>query len=177
VSDLRLDGRSPGIDLRATTTKNKEEDFIPFAPELVASLRRRVAGLKPADPVFNIPADLIKRFHADCRRAGIDQIDDRGKRVDLHALRKTFGTRLAMAGVPLTVAQRLMRHSDPKLTSNLYTDVRLLDLHGAVESMAAIGQSSSKVVAKVVATSGMPKQFESIDVNSDEGEGQSRHAS
>jgi integrase len=176
VSDLCLDGGSPGIDLRATTTKNKEADFVPFTPELVRILRRRVEGRKPGDPVFNIPADLIKRFHADCKRAGIDQIDDRGKRVDLHALRKTFGTRLAMAGVPLTVAQRLMRHSDPKLTSNLYTDVRLLDLHGAVESMAPIAQSS-RVVTKVVTTPGIPKQSESTDVNSDKGESQTRHAS
>jgi hypothetical protein len=74
-----------------------------------------------------------------------------------------------MAGVPLTVAQRLMRHSDPKLTSNLYTDVWLLDLHGAVEAMAPIG---SKVVAKVVATPGIPIQSEST-----ESDRQKRHAS
>ena len=79
-----------------------------------------------------------------------------------------------MAGVPLTVAQRLMRHSDPKLTSNLYTDVRILDLHGAVESMAP---SRAKVVAKLVATSGMPMQSESTDVNSVQQEREMRHAS
>jgi len=51
--------------LRAITTKNKEQGFIPFGPELVEILRRRVEGRKPGDPMFNIPADLIKRFHAD----------------------------------------------------------------------------------------------------------------
>lgn len=166
VSDLNLGGKSPRIELRGSTTKNGKADFIPFTPEVIAMLRRRVDGLKPSDPAFDIPADLIKRFHADCKRAGIKQIDDRGKRIDLHALRKTFGTRLAKAGVPLTVTQRLMRHSNPKLTSNLYTDVLPPDLHGAVEAMAPIAQSSSKVVAKVVATSGTPIQSESTDVNS-----------
>ena len=118
--------------------------------------------------MFNIPADLIKRFHADCKRAGIERIDDRGKRVDLHALRKTYGTRLAMAGVPLTVAQRSNASLGSEVTSNLYTDVRVLDLHGAVESMAPIGQSRSKVVAKVVLI--LPAcrvNLESTDVNQD----------
>jgi hypothetical protein len=71
-----------------------------------------------------------------------------------------------MAGVPLTVAQRLMRHSDPKLTSNLYTDVRVLDLHGAVEAMAPIAPTVvARVVAKVVPTSGTPSHSEPTDVN------------
>jgi integrase len=178
VSDLSLEGNSPGLDLRAITTKNKQEGFIPFTPELVEMLRRRVEGRKPGAPVFDIPADLIKRFHADCKRAGIDRIDDRGKRVDLHALRKTFGTRLAMAGVPLTVAQRLMRHSDPKLTSNLYTDVRVLDLHGAVEAMAPIAPKVvARVVAKVVPTSGIPSHSQSTDVNKRTVSKKSRNAS
>jgi integrase len=162
VSDVRLNGALPGIDLRAITTKNKHKDFIPCDSALVEIVRRHVEGKKSGDVVFDIPADLIKRFHADCKRAGIEQIDERGKRIDLHALRKTYGTRLAMAGVPLTVAQRLMRHSDPKLTSNLYTDVRLLDLHAAVGSMAPI---VPKVVGKVVVTGGISCHSESTDVN------------
>ena len=90
-------------------------------------------GKKPTQCVFDVPADLIRRFHGDCKRAGIARKDDRDHQVDLHSLRLTFGTLLALSGVPLTVTQRLMRHSDPKLTSNIYTDIRLLDLQGAVE--------------------------------------------
>jgi hypothetical protein len=36
--------------------------------------------------------------------------------------------------VALRTAQAAMRHSDPRLTANVYTDPRLLDVHGAVEA-------------------------------------------
>ena len=43
-----------------------------------------------------------------------------------------------MAGVPLRTAQAALRHSSPVLTANIYTDPRLLDIHGAVESLPAL---------------------------------------
>jgi hypothetical protein len=49
-----------------------------------------------------------------------------------------------------------MRHSDPKLTSNIYTDARLLDLHGAVESLPDI----ASVVTSVAPTHGASGHFE-----------------
>ena len=51
---------------------------------------------------------------------------------DFHALRVCYATRLARAGVSLVQAQKLMRHSDPKLTANIYTRLRLDDAHEAV---------------------------------------------
>ncbi|NRA97354.1 MAG: tyrosine-type recombinase/integrase [Planctomycetes bacterium] len=41
--------------------------------------------------------------------------------VNLHALRHTFASLLARARVPLIEAQKLMGHSDPKMTAELYT--------------------------------------------------------
>jgi hypothetical protein len=35
------------------------------------------------------------------------------------------------------VAQKLARHSDPRLTSNVYTSLSLTQLQGAVESLSA----------------------------------------
>ena len=67
--------------------------------------------------LVTIPVKLLRLFDADCRRAGIPKRDQRGRTVDLHALRTTFGTHLARAGVPLSTAQKLMRHKDPKLTA------------------------------------------------------------
>ncbi|QEH33951.1 site-specific tyrosine recombinase XerC [Aquisphaera giovannonii] len=145
VADLDLDGESPGMSLRAGTTKNKQGAILPLRADLIAMLRRRVDGRRPADAVFNIPADLIRRFHADRKRAGIPLEDDRGRRVDLHSLRTTFGTLLAASGVPLTVAQRLMRHSDPKLTSNIYTDVRVADMRAAIEAMPSVAPAAPSV--------------------------------
>src|SRR5258708_5260252 len=45
-----------------------------------------------------------------------------------HDLRGTTATLLARAGAPLVVAQRILRHSDPRLTANIYSRVDLGDL-------------------------------------------------
>ena len=42
---------------------------------------------------------------------------------------------LSKAGVPLRTAQAAMRHNDPSLTANVYTDPKLLDAAGAVASL------------------------------------------
>jgi integrase len=61
--------------------------------------------------------------------------DRRGRVVDIHALRHTFGTHLSAAGVHPRVAMAAMRHSRIELTMNLYTDPVLLDVAGAVQSL------------------------------------------
>jgi len=90
---------------------------------------------------------LIRVFDRDLVAAGIarrvkigrkwhvDKRDERGRTVDVHALRTTFGTLLSKGGVPLRTAQAAMRHSDPKLTANVYTDPKLLDVHGALDAL------------------------------------------
>ena len=77
-------------------------------------------------------------LRADLKAAGIEPMVD-GRVIDLHALRVTFITHLSLAGVPLTVAQKLARHSDPKLTSNVYTSLTLADLQKAVQSLPPTG--------------------------------------
>jgi len=136
VADLYLDSRIPVVKLRAATTKNSKPAEIPLREDVVAMLRERLRSRVPTEKVFDIPADLIRRFHGDLKRASVPRYDERGYQADLHCLRKSYGTALALAGVPLTVTQRLMRHSDPKLTSNLYTDIRLVDMQAAVASVA-----------------------------------------
>ena len=46
-------------------------------------------------------------------------------------------------GVPHAVAQKLARHSGPRLTSNVYTSLSLADLHKAVEALPSTGASPS----------------------------------
>ncbi len=70
--------------------------------------------------------------------AGILKRDERNRVVDVHALRVTFGTHLCAAGVPLRTAQAAMRHSQPELTANIYTDPKLLDLAGAIDRLPAL---------------------------------------
>ena len=78
---------------------------------------------------------LLKRFKADCKRAGIPLTDDRGRTIDIHALRMSFIDRLAKAGVPPHIVQELARHSDISITMDHYTDVRVNDLHAALATI------------------------------------------
>jgi integrase len=56
----------------------------------------------------------------------------------VHCLRHTFATLLARNGVSPSIAQKLMRHSDIRLTMNTYTHLDLADTAGAVASLPTI---------------------------------------
>ena len=130
---------------------------IPLRSDLVADLRdwlgkrldaaRDAAHAKglplparlPDDaPLFNVPADLVRTLDRDLRVAGIPKRDDRGRVLDIHALRHTFGTHLSKGGVAPRIAQAAMRHSTLELTMNVYTDPRLLDVAGALDALPAL---------------------------------------
>ena len=70
--------------------------------------------------------------------AGIPKQDERGRTIDVHALRHTFGTLLSKGGVAPRTAQEAMRHSTINLTMNTYTDPRLLDVHGALDALPVL---------------------------------------
>ena len=59
-------------------------------------------------------------------------MDERGRRADLHALRKTFGTALVLNGEQPRVVMEAMRHIDLKLTMKLYTDAGQLPVGAAL---------------------------------------------
>jgi len=44
-------------------------------------------------------------------------------RIKFHDLRKTFASLLAQRGVSTAVTQRLLEHSSPQLTNDVYTNV------------------------------------------------------
>ena len=102
----------------------------------------------PADtPLFTVPDGLVRILDRDLLLAGIPKRDDRGRTLDLHALRTTFGTLQSKGGVPLTTAQHAMRHSDPSLTANVCTDPRLLDIHGALNVLPMISSACQRAPA------------------------------
>jgi hypothetical protein len=46
-----------------------------------------------------------------------------------------FGTMLSKGGVVPRKAQAAIRHSEIKLTMDVYTDPKLLDVHGALDAL------------------------------------------
>jgi len=123
-----------------------------FPAKRQARIFQRVTTL-PADmPVFDVPAGVLRILNRDVQFAGIPKTDDRGRTIDVHALRHTFGTHLSKAGVAPRVAQAAMRHSTIDLTMNVYTDPRLLDVHGALDALPAMSLHGTPAAEIAAAT-------------------------
>lgn len=73
-------------------------------------------------------------LYRDLEAAGVLRESPEG-RIDFHSLRVTFATLLGQSGVPLVMAQKLMRHSTPVLTSNLYTKLGDQDRRDALAAL------------------------------------------
>ena len=153
MGQLWLDEKHPFIELKAKDEKSGRGSQIPLRSDMVAELRNflaekrkrsKTAILQARMPLFHIPRSLVGIFDRDLAAAGIDKHDDRGRSLDVHALRHTFGTHLSKAGVPPRVAQAAMRHSSLHLTMNIYTDPTLLDVAGAINTLPAFASESPK---------------------------------
>ncbi len=163
--DLRIgqDAKTPYIALRASTTKARRADRLPLREDLAADLRAAMpADAQPTDHVFaSMPK--MDTFKRDLAKAGIAHIDSSGRVVDLHSLRYTCGTMLAKAGVAPRVAMEIMRHTDMRLTMNLYTDPSILNTSAAVDSMPRLDGKPEHAQAKAAAlktgTDGIPVQM------------------
>ena len=141
--DFHLDTPNPYWLLPAKYVKNRMEQPRPLHPELAAELRALKAAGKLAPEVSLFPDGVppMKEIRADFAAANITLLDKRGHRVDFHALRTTFITRLQRAGVSPREAMELARHSDMRLTMKTYTDVAQLPLASTVKNLPAIGDT------------------------------------
>ncbi|MCX5684322.1 MAG: tyrosine-type recombinase/integrase [Planctomycetota bacterium] len=140
LRDLVLDSPSggPHIRLRAAATKARRADVVALREDLAEELRAAMPkDAQPTDTVFSsVPP--METFLLDLERARIPHEDGEGRVVDFHSLRYTCGTWLAQAGTAPRVAMEVMRHTDMKLTMNLYTDPTLLNTAGAVSALPSL---------------------------------------
>ena len=154
IGQLELEGPTPYAVLRAADEKNRQGSKIPLRADLATDLREwlayqlaivKEAARKRGEPVptrlsadtllFNVPTALVLILNRDMKMAGIPKVDERGRTIDVHALRHTIGTHLSKAGVAPRTAQAVLRHSTLDLTMNTYTDPRLLDVAGALDTL------------------------------------------
>ncbi len=171
-------GDSPRIVLSAANEKNRKGAIIPLrvdlAEDLKAHLDDRLNRLKDAaktkgelapsalplgSRLLAVPLHLVRHLTKDLAAAGIPKVDERGYVVDVHGLRHTFNTLLAKGGVHQRVAQELMRHSDPRLTANAYTHLRISDTTGALDALPKLSLTGlkSNLVTLPVTSSPDPK--------------------
>jgi hypothetical protein len=151
-SQVCLDGPAPHVKLRASDEKNRRGSSLPLRNDLASDLRAWIAE-RPDDtcadePIFQVPAGLVRVFDRDLAVAGIAKKDVEGRSLDIHALRTTFATHLSLSGVSPRTAQAALRHSDIRLTMGTYTDPQLLDIAGAVEMLPSVGTSDGVPTAR-----------------------------
>ncbi len=146
---------TPGTEfvlLEAANEKNGAGSTIPLRSDLAADLRQWIdeRGLTATDLLFTVPAGLRLILDRDMKAAGIPKRDDRGRTVDVHALRTSFGTMLSVTGTAPRTAQAAMRHSDIKLTMGVYTDPKHLEVREAVERLPEFARSTSSACPAAV---------------------------
>ena len=128
-------GPTPIVRVEGRHAKNRRMASLPLRADLAAELKSWLKGKPAGQPLFPLKGGATSRMlAADLKEAGIQSEQD-GRRVDFHALRATCITQLALAGVPLVVAQKLARHSTPTLTANAYSVIGSPELQKAVEQL------------------------------------------
>ncbi len=158
--------------IRAATTKGKRSRMVPVPSYLIVELatlrsaheRRLARAPWPADFIFLTPFGKpwtdtgchyrLDLFNATLARAEIEKVDELGRSVDVHALRRTANTRLLRHGVPIMTAATILGHQDPKITAKHYTELHLADTLAAVASVPPAAASEPSNTGKVAVEAG-----------------------
>ncbi len=148
--DFSFENDLPFVCLRPSKSKGRRakrlEEPIPLQAEVAGIIKAFFVGFEDNDCPWEWlrktrTAEMIRK---DLKNAGIDVADAQGRVVDFHAWRTYFGSTLAKSNVPLALAQKLMRHSTPVLTSNTYTQAGVSDLAEQVDKMPGLADNVRK---------------------------------
>lgn len=137
-ASFRLSETPPVVQI--PTSKGKAP-VVQVVPDAVAKKLRKFLADRPAtEPIWSTASWAKERkasrtLRADLAAAGIPFKDDTGRVFNFHALRTQYATWLARAGVPIQHAQKLLRHSDPRLTIKFYTKLGAADLAAELEKL------------------------------------------
>jgi len=138
-----LDNDPPTVTVKAAYAKAGRDDELPLKPETAEALRATVGSTWPGQRVFPLPENrkqVMRILRADLKAAEIAYSDAQGRFADFHALRHTFITNLARAGVTPKAAMDLARHTDINLTMARYSHTRVEDRARAVAALPNLDQ-------------------------------------
>lgn len=148
--DVQLHENQPFLRLWDSQTKESRDGRVEVHSELCAALkiwRSRATDLNGR--VFPC-VPRVRELRKDLEAAGIPFVDELGRRIDLHGLRKTCNTRMAVNGVPIPVAQKQMRHLDYRLTADVYMDQHGLPVAERVAALPPILPSVAQIAAQTL---------------------------
>ena len=154
--DLVLGETGGLLRLHAAVNKNRKEQSLPLHQELAKALQQqKPANCKADDLVLVNGVPKMKEFRQDLGKAGIPFLDERGHRMDYHALRTTFITRLSTMKVHPRLAMELARHSDMRLTMKTYTDAGQLPLREVMNTLPGFGErADSRIDSRTLGPTG-----------------------
>lgn len=118
VNDLDFENKT--LRIKAKNEKSRRGAILPLQDNLSNLLQIFVHRKSGSSRVFNVPESTSEMLRVDLKSAGIKYKTEDGY-ADFHALRHTYCTLLSVNGTSPQIAQRLMRHTDPRLTQSYYT--------------------------------------------------------
>jgi integrase len=108
------------FDRNTITTRNRKAKKAmaerPVPEEITTELSNYVAALPDGQELLFTDRFSPKKWGTIRRKVGLPELK-------FHDLRKTFASVLAQRGVSTAVTQRLLEHSTPQLTNEVYTNV------------------------------------------------------
>lgn len=139
VARLDLTSSQESIHLEAHNEKTRQGNTIPLRADLSEELRAWIEERKlaPSDLLLNVSNGILRILDRDLKEAGIEKIDQRGGKLDIHAFRMTLNTMMRKAGISDAVIKKMMRHADSGMTDR-YTDNTHLPTKEAVNSLPNI---------------------------------------
>lgn len=142
------------LRLPSQLTKNRRPAAIPLLPPLAKALAGRKGKL------FSPPDH--RTWCKDLQRAELPRLDPRGNVRSFHSLRVSLATILSQENVPLTLAQRILRHGDPRLTANVYVKHGLDQQRDALGVLGALLGAQSVVTCPSVSQDSTPQNPEGL---------------
>jgi len=119
------------LTVRCESAKGGKARELPLRPEVLETLRAQATAMNvgPGDRLWTQgPSAVVKYLQAAAKRAGIPPLC-------MHDLRRTFGTRCAVAGMPLPQLQRIMGHHSAEVTMKYYVHLQRDDLSKALAAV------------------------------------------
>jgi len=159
-SSFDFAGDLPTVTVEAAYSKRRRRDEQPLHPDLSARLQQWLAGRRENERgSLTIRIDrnsqdaklwpgtwylrAAEMLRDDLNAVNIPYFDEADRVFDFHALRGQYVTDLARSGVSQQEAQKLARHSDPRLTAKHYTHLSVTDLSAANSKLPTLPTSST----------------------------------
>jgi len=131
-----LDVERCALKLAAKYAKGRKDSRQPVPAWLVEKLKASCQGKPGTAKLLEVDFHIDRLFDRDLEAAKITNDSEAGDLV-FHSLRHTYCTLIIESGATLTEAQKLLRHSDPRLTANIYSHARQDRLQSTAEAVGA----------------------------------------